>query len=137
VTNRPDPPALLDAIARFLLEEVQPQVSDRRLSFRLLIAANLATTVAAELRSGEDRALGELRRWQDLLPGVESGDAAGMSSAERARATRALEAEFLSRLRSGRLSRDEVRKARAHVRQSLVESLRWLNPHFDTSEEIE
>jgi len=135
--DRPDPPALLDAVARFLLEDLQPQVADRRLAFRLLIAANLATTLAAELRTEEERTARELRRWQELLPGIETGDAARMPVPERARAIRALEAEMAARLRAGRLGPDELRRMRAHVRQSLVESLGFVNPRFDTSEEIE
>ncbi len=137
MTDRPDPPALLDAIARFLLEELQPQVTDRRLGFRLLIAANLATTVAAELRTGEERAVTELRRWQELLPGIERGDATRMTTSERVRAIRALEAELVARLRTGRLTADELQRARSQVRQGLAEALAFVNPRFDTSAEVE
>ena len=49
--QRPTKTQLLQAIAKFLVAEAYPSISDKRLSFRMLIAANLANMVSAELES--------------------------------------------------------------------------------------
>ena len=49
--DRPSKEALLDAVATFLLEKVRPAIADPGLGFRVLIAANLASVAASEIRS--------------------------------------------------------------------------------------
>src|SRR3970040_954326 len=48
--EQPDKPALLDALAKFLLADLHPAVKDKKLAFRVLIAANLSATLATQLR---------------------------------------------------------------------------------------
>ena len=43
--DRPDLPALLAAVARFLQKDVQPQIADKGLGFRVLIAAHLCGVI--------------------------------------------------------------------------------------------
>lgn len=47
--DRPEPPALLLGLARFLEEEVKPAIPERGLSYRCLVAASLCKSLAAEL----------------------------------------------------------------------------------------
>ena len=68
--NRPDASTLLDAVASFLMAEVAPKLEgDKALQFRMMIAANLATVVAAELRTEDDRFAAEAQRLKALVPG--------------------------------------------------------------------
>jgi hypothetical protein len=68
--DRPDRLALLGAIARFLEHDVRPALKDPGLSFRALIAAHLAGTVAAELKAEGDLTAPELGRLRALLPDI-------------------------------------------------------------------
>src|SRR4026208_1258341 len=71
VQTRPDASTLLDAVATFLLEEVQPKLKDdKALSFRMLIAANLVNIVAPEVKTQDERFSHEARRLKGLMPGV-------------------------------------------------------------------
>jgi len=128
--ERPDPRAVLEALARFLLEELQPAVTDKRLAFRVLIAAHLAATVAAELEERPRHAEEELLRLRALLPdvAVPAGDARA--------ALRILNAALLERLARGAGPAGDA-AVRAHLQATLADALRVLSPRFDTSPDIE
>jgi len=126
VLERPDEPALLDALARFLLADLHPQVQDRKLAFRVLIASNLATTLAAQLRTREERQGAELSRLRALL---------GEEATKRP--ARELNLLLSRRLRAGGIPEEELLGIRAHVKRTLEEALAVVNPSFDTSLEIE
>ncbi len=128
--ERPAPRAVLEALSRFLLEELQPAVSDKRLGFRVLIAAHLASTLAAELEGRQQHAESELLRLRALLPEVRA------SSAETQTELRILNAALAERLRRGQPPGDDV-ALRAHLRQTLADALSVLSPRFDTSPDIE
>ena len=128
--ERPAPRAVLEALARFLLEEVQPTLSDKRLAFRVLIAAHLSSTLAAQLEVSHDHAQAELLRLCALLPEV------AVSPAETEAALRTLNAALLERLRRGEPSPDDA-ALRAHLRLTLADALSVLSPRFDTSPDIE
>jgi len=128
--ERPAPRAVLEALARFLLEELQPAVKDKRLGFRVLIAAHLASTLAAELESRDARLESELQRLRGLLPDV--ADASLAREAELRQLNAAL-AERLRRDASGL----EDGAVRAHLRQTLLDALQVLSPRFDTSLDVE
>lgn len=135
--ERPDAPQLLEALAQFLVAELQPTVADKKLAFRVLIAANLASTVAAELRTQEPRALSELQRLRALLPDVVAQDPAKLPEKDRRDALRALNSELVLALKQGRFEEAELAKVRAHLEQTLKDALAVQNPRFDVSEEIE
>jgi hypothetical protein len=128
--ERPEPRAVLEALARFLLEELQPTVTDRRLAFRVLIAAHLAATLAAELGARPRHAAEELSRLRALLPevAVPESDARG--------ALRVLNAALLERLARGDGPADDA-ALRAHLRTTLADALGVLSPRFDLSPDIE
>jgi Domain of unknown function (DUF6285) len=127
--ERPDPRAVLEALARFLLEELQPVVTDKRLAFRVLIAAHLASTVAAELDVRPLHAQAELLRLTALLPDVP------VSSDVRT-ALRDLNAALVDRLARGAPLEDDA-GVRAHLRSTLADALSVFSPRFDTSPDIE
>jgi hypothetical protein len=137
VQQRPDHAALLEAVAQFLISEVYPAIPDKKLNFRVLIAANLANLVCAELKGGEAQSEGELKRLHELLPGVVDGEASGASARSRAEALGALNRELASRLRHRRFDPAALARVQAHLKQTLTETLTLVNPRFDTSPTIE
>jgi hypothetical protein len=121
--ERPDKAALLDALAKFLMADLHPTVQDKKLAFRVLIAANVAGTLATQVRTEAERDAAERSRLLALgLPGE---------------TVHQLNRALVDRLRGGPLPEEELRRVRAHVKQTLVETLSVVNPAFDTSMEIE
>lgn len=131
--TRPDASTLLEAVATFLFTEVAPKLeADKGLQFRLMIAANLSTVVAGELRTEDDRFAAEAARLSALLPGL--ADAAKLSSPRRDHrlaALATLEAALAARLRE--LGPDDA--ALAHLFETAKETLRVTNPRFELSED--
>jgi hypothetical protein len=128
--ERPQPRAVLEALARFLLEELQPTVTDRRLAFRVLIAAHLASTLAAELELRPGHVEAELARLRVLLPGV------AVTEGEPRAALRILNAALVEQLTRGDGPSDDA-ALRAHLRATLADALGVLSPRFDLSPDIE
>jgi hypothetical protein len=120
--EKPDKEELLAAISAFLMGELKPVVTDARLSFRVLIAANLAQIVGNELRHGPRQDEAERGRLKKLLPDATSDD------------LHELARELATRLREGRVDLDA---ARDHLRETLRDQLTVNNPFFDTRAEIE
>jgi len=127
--ERPEPRAVLEALSRFLLEELHPAVPDKRLAFRVLIAAHLASTLAAELDERPSHAAAELERLEALLPDVEA------PTGDTRAALRTLNAALVERLGRGRLPDDAA--LRSHLRATLADALRVFSPRFDLSPDIE
>jgi Domain of unknown function (DUF6285) len=119
----PDKEMLLHAVARFLAEEVRPAMSDPRLSFRVLIAAHLAMTVANECRSGASEEVDELARLRAIYP-----DDGG--------SLRDLNLRLANEVRDGAIAVDDPR-LRDHVKKTLLAKLAINSPRFETSPEIE
>src|SRR5262244_536260 len=131
--QRPSNTELLRAVAQFLLAEAYPAIADKRLNFRVLIAANLANVVATELEMGPSLMESELSRLTALLPDVRGGDA-GESPAQR---VARVNEELVRRLRSKQLDERHQQQVWSHVKQTLIDTLGIVNPRFDTSAEIE
>jgi hypothetical protein len=130
-----DPPereALLFAVAEFLMNDVKPLLTDPRLSFRALIAANLAQIVAAELRREHEHDAAELARLQMLLPGEPLSDEERVDPTARRRAIERLSRALVERLRAGAMSDDEEAQARRATLETLRDKLSVNNPLFDT-----
>ena len=135
---RPDAPTLLDAVTQFLLSELLPQVQDKALAFKVMIAASLTGTVALELKNEDALYVAEVGRLQTLLPGVVDGDARVRAShAERAEALMKLNGALAEGLRKRRFNDAQLKAITAHVRQTAMETLQATNPRFDTSAEID
>ncbi len=134
--TRPDQPTLLEAVAGFLLEQVAPALeADKALQFRVLIAANLASVVAGELRTGDARLAQEVARLGRLLPQLPSS-LEGRTTPERRALLEALDRALASRLRAGTLSADEQREALEHLLATARETLEVTNPRFDVSDDV-
>jgi hypothetical protein len=134
--ERPNKLALLMAIGRFLMEEVRPALSDPRLAFRALIAANLASVVASELGSDDAHVTAELERLRGLFP--DGPVAAALPDFDARRAALAdANTRFAAWLRDGAATDDELARAAEALRQTLREKLSVDNPRFDTSLDIE
>jgi hypothetical protein len=135
--ERPNKLVLLSAIARFLVEDARPALSDPRLAFRALIAANLASIVAAELSSDAEATRSELARLRALFPDAPpAGDSPEGERDPRDQVV-ALTERLARRLREESPGQDELARIAAALRESLREKLAVDNPRFDTSPEIE
>jgi hypothetical protein len=134
--DRPDASTLLEAVARFLGEEVRPAVSDPALSFRVLIAASLSATVARELATTEEQDQAQLERLRALLPDVAPPGLTSERRAERHAAIATMEDELAARIRDDRLTDGQLLAAHAHVERTLAEKLAVTNPRFDLRPEI-
>jgi hypothetical protein len=122
--NRPDHSTLLDAIASFLMADVAPKLeADKALQFRMLIAANLATVVAGELRTHSTRLSAERARLQKLLES-RSDDLEGMNR------------QLSVSLRKNELSPDQLTRALDHLLATARETLEVTNPRFDLSDDV-
>jgi hypothetical protein len=132
--NRPDASTLLDAVATFLMAEVAPTLeANKALQFRLMIAANLASVVAGELRTEDDRFAAESARLSALLPAA--ADAARLSSPrrdQRLAALATLEAALAARLREQ--GPDDA--TLNHLWETAKQTLQVTNPRFELSEDL-
>jgi hypothetical protein len=135
--ERPDKPALLEAVAHFLVADLHPALEDKRLAFRVLIAANLAATIAGELRFQDSLSLSELSRLRKLYPEAVPEDPPSMTTAGRLAALRDLNARLVRDVRERNLSAGQMAIARAYTRRTLEETLTVLNPRFDTTRQID
>lgn len=134
--QRPTQSALLQAIARFLISDLYPNIPDKRLNFRVLIAAHLANMVSAEMDSEHALIEAEIARLMELMPDASPGRLPA-SDGERLQLVAELNRELAARIRQRRLSADEARRASAHVKETLLRTLAVDNPRFDASPEIE
>ena len=130
--NRPDASTLLDAVASFLMGEVAPKLeADKALQFRMMIAANLATVVAAELRTEDARFAAEAQRLSALVPS-QSQLLYSPRRSERMAALAMLEAALVNKLREQ--GPDEA--IANHLWETAKETLQVTNPRFDLSENL-
>ncbi|MDP1827344.1 MAG: DUF6285 domain-containing protein [Archangium sp.] len=121
--NRPDHPTLLDAVASFLMADVVPKLeADKALQFRVLIAANLATVVAGELRTQPARSSAERSRLQALL--------ATEGTLED------LNRELASALKANAFSPEQRERALEHLIATAKETLEVTNPRFELADEL-
>jgi len=131
---RPTPETLLLALGDFLAKDVRPAIDDAGLSFRVLIAANLARIVAMELacEEGHDRA--ELTGLIDVL-GADEADPVARSA--RRAAIERLNRELADRIAAGEGDEAWLDDVGVMVRQALKDRLSVSNPRFSTASEIE
>lgn len=126
--TRPDQPTLLEALASFLMAEVAPKLeADKALQFRVLIAANLATVVAGEVRTHDARLGAEVARLRTLL--AEPAGPTDLVTLER------LNRELATRLRAGAFDGPDLAKALEHCLATARETLAVTNPRFDLGPE--
>ncbi len=116
--DRPDAPELLDALAEYLFADVREWAPPEK-RFQVLVAANLCTILARELRGGDEPLREDLSLLRELLgeeaPEIPEGE-------ELRAAVRDAQAELARRLRAGELDErlDELaERLREHVRRKV------------------
>ncbi len=134
--QRPSKSALLQAVARFLIGEAYPNIHDKRLSFRVLIAANLANIVAGEIEFEQVLMDAEIARLKELLPDASERNRPE-SEEERREMLTELNRELAARIRQNSFGPRERGRVWNHVKETLIQTLGIDNPRFDTSAEIE
>ncbi len=115
----------LGAVASFLERDVRPNVVDKALSFRLLIASTLLRSVASERASDAGLREAELERLGVLLGATAPWDLDELNTL------------LMSDIRDGKHDAAQDDRVRTHLLQTLRERLAARNPRFDTSAEIE
>ena len=125
---RPTQEELLLAIADFIESDVRPQLDDKALSFRCLIAANLARMCVLERRMEEWHDGVELDALRALLPDAVP---AALPPTKEARAVllQSLNDELAASIREGDA---ELTSTAAQLRTVLKGRLGVTNPRFDT-----
>lgn len=127
--DRPNAQELVGAVAGFLSKEIVPTVSDPRLRFRVLIAANVLGIVARELRAGEAPLLAEWQRLVAILD-VEADEPPARLNKLREDVI-AFNKELCARIRAGEADAGEWRDGVFnHVEQTVIEKLRVANPKY-------
>lgn len=122
--DRPTANELIDAVAQFLAGELAPTLTDPRLKFRALVAANVLGIVARELQMSADLTRAEWHRLDALM----GDDAPGENLQDEIDVmTRAL----CVRIRAGAADGGAFHDAAfAHVQQTLIEKLQVANPRY-------
>lgn len=126
--DRPSARELLEAIRRFLEEDIVPILDGPR-RFHALVAANVLGIVGRELASEETALIAE---WKGLV-GLVGGPGEPLPERLDAlrTAVRTLTAELAERIRRGDADAGPFRDAaRAHVRGTVLEKLRVTNPRI-------
>ncbi len=127
--DRPDARELVEAVAGFLEKEMVPTVTDPRLKFRTLVAANVLAIVARELAAGE----GPLRaEWEGLTRLLDKpGQPRPTSDRELRDAVLEMNRELAARVRAGAADADPLYTAVLdHAEQTIVDKLRIANPRL-------
>lgn len=124
---------LIEAVTKFLSSEIAPTLSDPRLRFRALVAANVLTIVGRELELGEAQILGEWQRLQSLMP--EQPLTPDRSFEGRGGDVRAdvehMTRELAQKIRAGDADESAFHDAVfAHVEQTVMEKLLVANPKY-------
>jgi hypothetical protein len=127
--DRPDARELVEAAAGFLEREIIPILSDPRLRFRALVAANVLTIVSRELASGDAMLREEWRRLAHLL-GKNAGEPPGRAD-ELSNEVQAFTRELCARLRAGEADEEPLySEAFNHAEATVIEKLRIANPRY-------
>jgi hypothetical protein len=125
------------AVAQFLQSDIKPAIKDPALAFRVLIAANLATTIATELWAEDSLFQGVLDRLRALLPDVHLGDLDLHRADARREALARLNGALARRIRENALDPESRKRAFDAVKANLRDALAVTNPRFDTSANLD
>lgn len=137
--NQPDLGELLQAVGRFLEQEVRPALKrqDPGLAFRTLIASNLCQLSAGELAFEEAQDQLELESLAQLYPDEPDVQAAsGARRSQRRERLAALNRRLAGEIRGGVEDPPRARAIAAHLRETLKTRLMTLNPRFDSAADI-
>lgn len=126
--DRPTADELAEAVGHFLQSELAPTVSDPRLRFRVLIAANLMGMLTRELRAGDAPVREE---WQALARLLDVGAELPADGDELRAGADAMARDLCARIRRGDADQGAwADAAHAYAEQRLIARLRIANPKF-------
>jgi hypothetical protein len=126
--DRPSAVELLEAARRHLTEEVAPALSEPRLRFRTLVAANVLAIVGRELLLGDAQTAAE---WERLAALLDRKEDRPLSSRQQAEETAAMNQELCRQIEAGRFDQEgQWQTLLAHCRQTAEEKLAVANPGF-------
>jgi hypothetical protein len=135
--GEPDPAMLLEGVAELLEGDARKAISDPRISFRVLIAAALCKTLAAELKKGEAAEGAELERLSSLVPSEAPPAKATSGTEQRRKAISDLDRALIRKIRANKLDPETKKKITDHLRETMRAELSITSPKFDLSAEIE
>ena len=128
--DRPTATELLAAVRLFLHAEVVPMLTDPRLKFHTLIAANVVAVVERELTGEEERLRAEWRRLVALDPDTTPASPPASLAALKADID-ARRRALCARIRAGEADAGPWRAAvLAYARWTVEEKLRVSNPRY-------
>lgn len=126
--DRPTADELTEAVSQFLQSELAPALSDPRLRFRTLIAANLMAIVTRELRAGDAPLRAE---WAKLAALVGHAEAPPIDAAELRAGIDTLGHTLCARIRAGHADEGPwAEQALAYAEQAVIAKLQIANPRF-------
>jgi hypothetical protein len=128
MTDRPTAAELVEAVRRFLEGELLPTLTDSRLRFQTLIAANVLAIVGRELPAEEDLLREE---WQLLGEVLGTGRPEPASVAGLREAVREANVRLCERIRAGAFDEPDRFQALARqLRRTVVRKLEVANPRY-------
>ena len=123
--DTPNAPTLLAEIAQFLEAQVRPAIDDKGLAFRVRIAVHLLGVAAREVEHAPAHLDAEARRLSALLGDDLPGD-------DLAAWVEARNVDLATGLRADEYDAQARDAIRAHLMQTLRETLSVTQPRFDT-----
>jgi hypothetical protein len=127
--DRPTAEELVEAVRQFLEEELLSCLSDQRLRFQTLVAANVLSIAARELKYEDEDARLE---YAELAAFLREPVKPVGTRAEFREATRGFNEELCSRIRSGAYDKGDAFTALAAIlRRQVQRKLRAANPRFE------
>ena len=127
MTDRPTAAELVEAVHHLLGTEVVPALTDARLRFQTLVAANVLAIVGRELATAD----ADLRLAWDRLAAIVGVRDAALQSGEWSAAVRQLNDELCRRIRAGDYDEpSRFRNLLNQLRPLVVRKLEIANPRF-------
>ena len=126
--DRPSANELIEAVAGFLQRELTPVITDPRLRFRALVAANVLSIVARELQAGGEPLRAE---WRGLVKLLGRRDEPPADDRALREAMFAMNRELCARIRAGEMDDEPLYTAASeHATATVIDKLRVANPRY-------
>ncbi len=126
--DRPNANELIEAVAGFLQRELVPTVTDPRLRFRALVAANVLSIVARELQVGSEPLRAE---WQGVARILGRTDEPPADDRTLREAILAMNREWCRHIRAGEMDAEPLYSTSLEQATAIViDKLRVANPRY-------
>ncbi len=126
--DRPDARELIEAVAGFLQKELVPVITDPRLRFRALVAANVLSIVGRELQAGSEPLRAEWQRVARVL--ARMGEPPGDDRTLREEVI-AMNREWCRRIRAGEMDSEPLYSTSLEqATATVIDKLRIANPRY-------